>query len=139
MTLSDRFWSKVNKTDTCWLWTGCRGSAGYGQLYVAGHVLYAHRIAWDMVNDPLPRGLQLDHLCRVRACVNPAHLEPVTRRENILRGISPSAVHARKTHCPAGHAYDEQNTYVDDGSRYCRACRNERSRQRRAQARMGIR
>jgi hypothetical protein len=71
----------------------------------------------------VPEGLELDHLCRVRGCVNPKHLEPVTHRENLMRGESWSAVNARKTHCPEGHPYDETNTYIDGkGRRRCREC-----------------
>jgi len=76
------------------------------------------------VNGPIPEGLDLDHLCRNRWCVNPEHVEPVTRRENLIRGQTTIAQNVSKTHCPAGHAYDETNTYYYRGMRQCRICRD---------------
>ena len=89
--ISARFWAKVDKTETCWLWTGGQ-SAGYGRFGFKGRPnLGAHRFAYELLVGPIPPGLDLDHLCRVRNCVNPDHLEPVTRRENLLlRGGGPS-------------------------------------------------
>jgi hypothetical protein len=80
-----RFWSKVEKTQDCWYWLGSRDRWGYGQFSVAGKQILAHRFAYTMVVGPIPRGLTIDHLCRVPACVNPAHLEAVTSRENTER------------------------------------------------------
>lgn len=86
-SLEDRFWSKVNKTDTCWLWTRCRDGHGYGQFVLRDQKkVLAHRFAYELVVGPIPEGLDIDHLCRVRLCCNPAHLEPVTRSENLYRG-----------------------------------------------------
>jgi hypothetical protein len=83
----------------------------------------AYRITYETLVGPVPNGLELDHLCRVRACVNPGHLEPVTHRVNTLRGETVAARNARATHCPAGHPYDEVNTYADRlGRRSCREC-----------------
>ena len=76
------------------------------------------------MNGPIPEGLDLDHLCRNRWCVNPEHVEPVTRRENLIRGQTTIAQNVSKTHCPAGHAYDETNTYYYRGMRQCRICRD---------------
>jgi hypothetical protein len=110
---------------TCVEWRGAVTSAGYGSVADGkGSSLLAHRVAYEQVFGPIPAGMTLDHLCRNRRCVNPDHLEPVTNRENILRGTSPSAVHARKTHCPKGHSYSAENTYTKPrGSRECRTCK----------------
>lgn len=130
----DRFWSKVDVSDGCWEWLASRDPNGYGHFNVKPRVpALAHRLAFEFLRGPIPKGLQIDHLCRVRHCVNPFHLEPVTRRENILRGESPAADHARKTHCPKGHPYDEANTYrTNSGGRLCRACHRDGERTRRA-------
>jgi hypothetical protein len=91
----------------------------------------AHRFAYELFVDEIPDGLTLDHLCRNPRCVNPGHLEPVTQRENTLRGISPVAVNAAKTHCKHGHLLDEANTYMTNaGSRQCRTCNRLRMRRR---------
>ena len=138
MSTGDRFWSKVDTgaPGGCWLWTDAPGHYGYGKFYVGGKHARAHRFAYEFLVGDVPAGLVLDHLCRNRMCVNPGHMEPVTNRENILRGKSPSARHARKTHCVNGHAFDEANTYkTRKGGRLCRACRREgmrRSRRRRS-------
>ncbi len=132
--IADRFWPKVDLTEGCWLWTGAK-SRGYGQLYDGARMRQAHTLSYEMHVGPVPDGLQLDHLCRVRHCVNPAHLEPVTCRENLLRGDTPSARNLAKTHCPQGHPYDEPNTQrKPDGRRACRACSREYQRQRRVAA-----
>lgn len=121
------FWARVDKTGDCWLWTGRLTSHRYGSVGSKGS---AHRIAYELTVGPIPEGLTIDHLCRVRHCVNPAHLEPVTMTENVRRGESFSAVNARKTHCPRGHAYDEKNTYrLPSGSRWCRECKRAEGRQ----------
>ena len=129
----DRFWAKVDKTGECWLWIGSCNHKGYGVFRVAGRLVKAHRFAYELLVGPIPDGLTLDHLCRVRRCVNPAHLESVTNYENILRGDSFSARNAVKTHCPHGHPYDDANTYVSpSGRRSCREC--SRGKDRRQQA-----
>lgn len=122
-----RFWDRVNKTKTCWLWTGGLKSGGYGSFYSDGRSHAAHRFAYELEVGPIPEGLTLDHLCRVRTCVNPLHLEPVTRKVNTLRGIGPTALHKRKTRCPEGHEYDETNTRIrPNGGRDCRECHRTR-------------
>lgn len=122
----ERFWAKVQKSAGCWLWTASKNTHGYGQHAVGGHLLRAHRVAYELTVGAIPDGLTLDHLCRVRACVNPAHLEPVSMGENVRRGIGPTAKNATATHCPSGHHYDATNTYRDPrGSRRCRLCANE--------------
>jgi hypothetical protein len=124
-----RFWEKVETTDTCWLWRGGPKDPGvYGQFTLHGRQELAHRFAYESLVGPIPSRHTLDHLCRNPRCVNPEHLEPVTHRENILRGTSPAAANARKTHCPRGHPYDEENTVMYRGGRYCRACRRRGGR-----------
>lgn len=124
-TTAERFWAKVNggDVDTCWEWTGSVTSRGYGSFWVNGKAAPAHLWAYESLQCAVPAGLRLDHLCRNRPCVNPWHLEPVTNRVNILRGFSPSARNALATHCPQGHAYDQDNTYDRRGRRNCRSCR----------------
>lgn len=87
-------------------------------------MVLAHRYAYELLVGPIPEGLHIDHLCRVRLCVNPAHLEAVTCHENNRRSTSPTAVNAKKTHCPRGHEYTEENTYFapPDGRRMCKPC-----------------
>ncbi len=135
--LRERFWSKVEFTDTCWLWrAGCVGE-GYGAFRVGNRVVRAHRWAYEFCVGPIPEGLTLDHLCRVHACVNPDHLEPVTNRVNILRGNSPVARYAKQTHCHLGHPFNTANTYrlPSGGSRrYCRTCKTAWNRARRSAA-----
>lgn len=121
--LPDRFWAKVDKTDTCWLWTAGR-SQGYGDFrFMPGRSHLAHRLAYEELVGPIPAGLTLDHLCRVRHCINPAHLEPVTNYVNLMRGQGLAAQNSRKTHCPQGHPYDAENTYLSPSNRrFCRIC-----------------
>ena len=120
----------------CWLWMGYVNRGGYGRLNRAGRgTLNAHRYAYELLTGPIPAGLQVDHLCRVRSCVNPAHLEAVTHQENIRRGDN-GRHNAVKTHCPSGHLYSEANTKVNvKGSRECRVCIVLGSRRRRRIAR----
>lgn len=109
----------------CWIWQGHLNRAGYGKFMMTKGEsdIHAHRAAYLLMVGPIPDGYHIDHLCRVRACINPAHLEAVTPRENLMRGINQTALNARKTHCPQGHAYDEVNTYWWQGQRGCRTCR----------------
>jgi hypothetical protein len=133
--VSVRFWSRVDKTADCWLWTGSINSSGYGVLHIDRRPVRAHRLAYEELVGPIPYGLALDHLCRVRNCVRPDHLEPVTLGENVLRGVSPSAVNRRKTHCPQGHPFNETNTYRRSGRRVCRECSLEWDRRARERKR----
>jgi len=124
-----RFWTKVHFTGGCWEWTGAKLSNGYG---VFGKMGLAHRYAYEFCIGPIPDGLQLDHLCRVRHCVKPDHLEPVTCRENLLRAGGIMAQRAKRTHCPQGHPYDEANTHITRrNERNCRACDRDNARQKR--------
>lgn len=134
-TLAERFWSKVNRTEECWVWTAGLHQSGYGRFYVGGKRVKAHRFAYESEIGPVPEGLELDHLCRNLRCVRPDHLEAVTHQENVRRGMSPFGISARKTECPQGHPYDEQNTYVDRGRRRCRKCLAAKARAERARRR----
>lgn len=123
--LPDRFWEKVEKTETCWLWTASRDTCGYGHFRLHGKLRSSHRLSFEALVGPIPGGLNLDHLCRVRHCVNPQHLELVTHRENCRRGDI--GVHNRnKTHCPQGHEYSYENTYFYRGWRACKTCNRQR-------------
>lgn len=113
----------------CWNWTGPRDHNGYGTVTIDGHTK-AHRAFYTRHVGEIPEGLQLDHLCRNRGCVNPEHLEPVTLRENVLRGTGVTAVNARRTHCIHGHLLEEPNLVRNSrGWRMCKTCQNARQRQ----------
>lgn len=122
---TERFWTRVAKTETCWIWVG-RTRKGYGQFDIDGGSVEAHRYAYELLVGPIPDGLTLDHVeargCTSKACVNPAHLEPVTQGANARRWFSG---HARPR-CPRGHDMtDSENVYFERGHRRCRQCRRE--------------
>ncbi|MGW9249718.1 HNH endonuclease signature motif containing protein [Streptomyces badius] len=136
--LPERFWSKVSAAPSgCWLWKANKNSGGYGQIRFGGRqMVSAHRLAFATLVGEIPAGLQLDHLCRVRHCCNPHHLEPVTSAENTRRGQGPSAVNAAKKNCPQGHPYDGENLHIrPNGKRKCRACDRIRRKARYAATR----
>ena len=155
LTPAQRFWAKVEFTATCWLWTATLTRKGYGQFYpTTTPGVPAHRWAYEFCIGAIPEGLQIDHLCRVRRCVRPDHLEVVTPRENHRRGLAPlllaqylqrlresgeltgGAIAMRerqwaKLHCPQGHPYDSLNTSITaKGHRNCRTCHRNRQAQR---------
>lgn len=117
-----RFWRKVDLSGDCWIWTASRSTAGYGHIRNDdGRLVVAHRVAYEQRFGPIPDGLVIDHLCRVRACVNPSHMEAVSNRENVLRGQSPNIVAHLTGRCAKGHplhSVQRQN--------YCLLCRRER-------------
>lgn len=128
-TVEERFWMQVERTDSCWNWIGGQNGNGYGQFQVEHRKVYVHRWAYERFVGPIPEGYQIDHLCRNRGCCNPAHLEPVTQRENQLRGQTLAALNSAKTHCPAGHELSGENLEPRNlPNRVCRACRRHRDR-----------
>jgi hypothetical protein len=123
--IRDRIMEKVEiDANGCWLWTGTIDTRGYGTIsYIhAGRRTWnVYRLAYELLRGPIPEGLELDHLCRNRACLNPEHLEPVTHEENMRRSAP-----AQRTHCKRGHEYTPENTeYGAKGWRNCRTCRRE--------------
>ncbi|KKK79382.1 hypothetical protein LCGC14_2834040, partial [marine sediment metagenome] len=109
---AERFFTKVRFTKSCWLWQAATLRHGYGVFTLQGRSILAHVYAYELCVGPVPEGLELDHTCRIRNCVYPWHVEPVTRRVNQHRGMSFSGVNSRKTHCENGHRFDEANTYI---------------------------
>lgn len=128
----DRLLEKVVITeDGCAEWVNYVESNGYARLWVDGKNVLAHRWSYEHHRGPIPAGLVIDHLCRNRACVNPYHLEPVTTLENVLRGIGPEVAAARCqaiTHCPQGHEYNEENTFMTANGRSCKTCKRAGAR-----------
>lgn len=124
-----RFWSYVDTSGDCWLWLGADNGHGYGATYFEGKQQQAHRVAYKLLVGPIPNGLQLDHLCRNRACVRPDHLEAVDIRTNLIRGNGTTGVNFRRTHCKHGHPFTTDNTYNWNGIRQCRSCRDRRREQ----------
>lgn len=121
----DRLLEKVsiNPISQCWEWTASLDKKGYGQFELNGRNRRAHEVAYELLRGIIPDGLEPDHVCKNTRCINPDHLEPVTHRENVLRGTSPMAINARKTHCGRGHELSGRNLGVrDGGNRYCKRC-----------------
>ena len=118
----------------CWLWTAAIDESRYGVISERRKSTQAHRVVYRLLVGEIADGMHLDHLCRVRCCVNPLHLEPVTPRINILRGKTIAAMRASQTHCINGHELAGENLYtrMDRGTRECRACRSAAARKRKA-------
>ena len=141
--LPDRFWDKVEPEPNtgCWLWSAAVNQAGYAWYNVSGDPDRGHRVSYEALVGAIPDGLEIDHLCRVRCCVNPDHLEAVPHRVNMHRGFAPHGINARKTHCKRGHPFDAANTHSYtyarrkggrlrfETYRLCRACNRENCRQ----------
>jgi hypothetical protein len=131
MSLQDRFWEKVSGGDvaTCWVWTGATQTNGYGSFCTGnGKSVLAHRFSYEYLRAGIPSGLQIDHLCRTRSCVNPWHMEPVTNRVNVLRSTNFAAVNAALEACRRGHLFTEENTRIQrqGNRRHCRTCARDR-------------
>lgn len=133
----DRLFSHVVEVGGCWWWTGQLTDDGYGRIKIKGGLYGAHRIAYMALVSEIPTGLELDHLCRIRHCVNPYHLEPVTQRVNTLRGDTFGRRQISQTHCKRGHELAGDNLRPrTDRHRECLPCKRERDRQRRERARL---
>lgn len=136
-----RFWAKISKDGhafngvVCWEWLGKVNKAGYGCFSPKRDSVIAHRWSYEQFVGPIPEGLTIDHLCRNRRCVNPAHLEAVTARVNILRGEGIAGDNARKTHCKRGHLLEGWNLLKVPGGRACHQCRNDYARLKEQQKR----
>ena len=138
-SLRDNFNQKFRKESRgyltpCWTWTAYANKGGYGVFAALAHYgrsVLAHRFIFEHLYGSVPDGLDLDHLCRTRNCVNPDHLEVVTRQENLLRGT-----YARITHCPQGHPYDVENTSYTEGHRRCKTCNREKAKRNREAKRL---
>ena len=132
--LPHRFWSQAVFADTghptpCLLWSSNKNQDGYGRFTTSSKTRYAHRVAFEALIGPIPSDLQIDHLCRVRHCVNPAHLEAVPVRVNLARSDGCAAIALRTDHCVNGHPLNAENTYIRaNGGRQCRACNKESAR-----------
>lgn len=128
-----RLFSKIARSASgCWEWTGSRGSKGYGRFAIKDELHSAHRVTYRAFVGAIPGGLQIDHLCRNRCCVNPAHLEAVSARENVSRGQGRPAILMKQTECKRGHAFTNENTIVDKYGRHCRECARMHARHYRA-------
>ena len=130
LSVAHRFMAKVRILDNgCWEWTGATKGKGYAQFWDGHNRIGAYRFTYELYKGVIPDGLEIDHLCHNRCCVNPEHLEAVTHKENLMRSV------VSLTHCPQGHNYSAENTYIKYGGRNCRICaRNSSARWRQRQA-----
>lgn len=132
--LRERLWLRieVDPETGCWVWQGAKNATGYGRVAMptgkqGGRTDLVHRVTYEEYVGPIPDGLVIDHLCRRPACCNPQHLEPVTQRENLLRGETSQARNAAKTHCKFGHEFTPENTRLVARGRRCIACERRRA------------
>jgi hypothetical protein len=123
--------NSITTDGNCWEWQGALTTKGYVNITVGRRTLKAHRLAYEILVGPIPDGLQIDHLCRNRACWNIGHLEAVSLQENIRRGNVGQNMRV-KTECPQGHKYSPENTRINNGSRVCRACVRDYARRKRS-------
>jgi len=135
MTTIERFFRKVRKTDSCWIWTGAKNKYGYGTFYYGNRMNRAHRASFKLFKRDFADELVIDHLCTVKLCVNPEHLEAVTQKINVARYY---ASKAPKPVCVNGHAMTLDNTYEHDSRRICKECKRETTRRWRAKSRVAI-
>ena len=126
----NRFWDKVEITNSCWNWSGGKNKAGYGRISINHVMVLAHRFIYEIMESKIPRGIVIDHLCRNRSCVNPSHMDITTIGQNCMRGDSPSAINSRKTHCGKGHQYNDNNMRIDPKTKKkrCIICQKEYDR-----------
>jgi hypothetical protein len=129
-----KLWSRItiDENKGCWNWQGKPDTEGYGEVRISSQLYKAHVYYYQIFEGVIPEGLELDHLCRNRICVNPKHLEPVTHQVNVLRGKSPQSINALKTHCIHGHILSVENTYESSRNnfkyRQCKICTRERAK-----------
>ncbi len=124
----ETFRSRVDRgsENSCWLWTGPINNKGYGRFHASGSSEMAHRTSVRLDGREIPDGLEVDHICGVRNCVNPSHLRVVTHRENLLSGNTITAAAASRTHCLKGHPLSGDNLAIRAGKRECRECNRAR-------------
>lgn len=130
-SIIDKFWNKVDKTNTCWNWKGFIGKDGYGKHYIYQKMDMSHRISYQLIIGTIDSNKVIDHKCRNRACVNPKHLEVVSQRENVMRGNGIAKINSRKTHCIHGHEFTSENTRLYGRERVCKICARDWMRKNR--------
>ena len=133
-TSEERFFAKVNKTKTCWLWIGSqvsgRSPEPYGQFWLDNKTQLAHRVSYKLFVGEIPLGKTIDHICRRPLCVNPEHLRPLTVKENIMAGNGIAVINKNKIACINGHPYTEENTLRSNNRRWCKICKHSWDKKR---------
>lgn len=141
ITALERFFKKVKLSKKCWIWTGGHHLSGYGVFNTGKRLIGSHRWIYEFVNGKIKQGLEIDHLCRRPACVRPSHLEAVSHSLNVKRGTCWHHLKQKAsliTHCPRGHKYSKENTYIHRNCRQCKECVRRRSREYQARKRQAI-